>query len=243
MVAFNAEPVIGAALRSILLQAQSGLSVSVLVVNDGSTDGTGDIVRSFGSSAVRLVETENNGVTTARNVALEHMPKDVDLVTWLDADDLFPAGRLARDVEAFAADPALDFTYGYAMLFREESAGGLEPAGGAHTQVVRGIQLGAGLYRTSFVRSIGSFDAGLEMLEDADWLLRMFETTQRYRLLDEVCVYYRRHDGNMTRNRSVVRRPFAQVMLKSINRRRTRGSFEIPPGIFDGTVFETEVPL
>lgn len=243
MVAYNATGFIGHALRSILRQQGHGLEMSVLVVNDGSTDATADVVRALGEHGVRLIETANQGVTAARNVALDHLPQDADLVTWLDADDLLPEGRLARDLGHFAEDRELDFVYGYSMLFREASDSGLEPAEGAHTQVVRGIQLGSGLYRQSFVRAIGGFDPALPMVEDADWLLRAFETSQRYRLLDDVCVYYRRHEGNMTRNRGVARRHFARVMLNSIRRRRARGGFDLPPGIFEGQVFLSEAPL
>src|SRR5688572_26884712 len=223
MTAYNAAPYIRQALESILRQRSSEFDFDIVIVNDGSTDETADIVRGIGAPEIRLIETPNQGVTKARNVALNNIADDVELLTSLDADDLFPAERFARDVRNFVADSALDLLYGYALHFRDTAADGLSPAEGSRTQMIRSINLGCGLYRRDFVSLVGTFDETLVQAEDTDWILRMFERGPRYKLIDDVCLYYRRHDGNMTRNPAVVRRHFARALMKSMQRRRISG--------------------
>ena len=243
MAACNAERYIRHALLSVLQQRGDAISVDIVVVDDGSTDGTADIVRSLGAPEIRLVTTPNQGVTRARNVALEHLSPDVDLYTWLDSDDLIPAGRFERDVGHFD-DPNIQFVYGYMSLFDLAAADGLEPSADARRIDVRGVSLSAGLYRRQLAEAIGTFDADLAMAEDTDWLLRLFESTPGYRLIDDTCVYYRRHDANMTRDREVVRRTFMRAIAKSVVRRRRDGTAtQLPRGIFEAADMVRGQPL
>src|SRR3954470_21917584 len=68
MPAYNVEPYIGDALRSVLTQTYTNFEV--IVVDDGSTDGTAAVVSGIADSRVRLVQQENRGLAGARNTAL-----------------------------------------------------------------------------------------------------------------------------------------------------------------------------
>lgn len=83
--AYNCEPYIDKCLGS--LQRQGFRDFEVIVVDDGSTDGTAAVVDSFvnADSRFRLIRTENHGVSHARNTALDHMAGD--FVLFVDADD------------------------------------------------------------------------------------------------------------------------------------------------------------
>jgi hypothetical protein len=56
--------------------------------------------------------------------------------------------------------------------------------------------------------------------EDTDYILRVFETDTRFVQTDTLCLYYRRHPGNMTARRDETRRFFALALLKSMRRRK-----------------------
>ncbi|MFK5690595.1 glycosyltransferase family 2 protein [Ornithinimicrobium sp. LYQ92] len=87
MPAYNAETTIGASLSGVLTQTHP--SVEVVVVDDGSTDRTGDICQAHGD-AVRYLRQENAGSSVARNAALEQARGD--FIAFCDADDvLLPA--------------------------------------------------------------------------------------------------------------------------------------------------------
>lgn len=233
MAAFNAAPFIGAALRSLLSQASATLTLEVVVVDDGSTDETAEVVSGIDSPAVRLVRTVHQGVAAARNAALEAMGDDADFFTSLDADDLSPAGRLVRDLSHFRDDPDLDLVYGRSLLFRQAAEDGLAPAAVSQELAVRGITLGSGLYRMGLIRRTGRFDPAFEQGEDLDFFLRIFEQEPNYKVIDDICLYYRRHDRNMTRDAPTVRRGVARAILNSTRRRRIGKGGEFPKDIFD----------
>jgi glycosyltransferase involved in cell wall biosynthesis len=234
IAAYNAAPFIGDALASLLRQRDAA-ELDIIVVDDGSTDGTGAILARVASEApeVRIATTPNRGIARTRNELLRMLAPDTDLVTLLDADDLSPAGRLARDLERFAEDPGLDLTYGTARLFRLVGEDPLAPDPDGPMLDVRGVVLGCGLFRHSLIRRVGSFDESFEQGEDMDFLFRVFELEPRYRLLDDICYYYRRHGNNTTLDRAGSRRGAARAMMRAIQRRRDHGAPLMPPGIFD----------
>lgn len=234
MAAFNAEAHVRAALLSALAQRRPGLSLEVFVVNDGSTDHTAEVVRAVAAThaGVHLIETQNQGPAAARNVAIEALPNSTDLVSFLDADDLLPPDRYERDLALFAADAALDLTYGTTVMFREATANDTGPAPGSKTATGRGLQLGAGMYRYGLIRQVGAFDTSFAQAEDLDFLLRMFELSPKYAIRDDHCLYYRRHGGNLTRDTAALRREFARALLFSMRRRRANGLPPPPPEVF-----------
>jgi glycosyltransferase involved in cell wall biosynthesis len=116
IAAKNAEPFIHTALTSAL--AQTLTDIEVIVVNDGSSDGTGDVVRRFQRSDPRVILLENVqsiGVSAARNRGLDIAKGD--WIAVLDADDEFTVQRLAIMVEQAEAR-SLDLLADN-MLFRE----------------------------------------------------------------------------------------------------------------------------
>jgi glycosyltransferase involved in cell wall biosynthesis len=234
MAAYNAERYIGDALASLLRQRDDA-NLDIIVVNDGSTDGTAEIVRRIAAEApeVRLIETPNQGVTRTRNVLLRALAPDTNLVTTLDADDLSPAGRFVRDLRAFHADPSLELQYGAAQLFRNTGEDRLAPNPSEPVVDVRGVILAAGLYGYALVGKVGLFDESFAQAEDMDFLLRLFEQQPRYQITDNVSMYYRRHPGNMTRDAATLQRGFARALMYSVRRRKQFGTPSLPKGIFD----------
>lgn len=104
MSVFNGERYLGPAIESILKQTYSDFEL--VIVNDGSTDGSQAIVRSYGDARIRLVENGCNlGQATALNRGL--CLARGELIARQDADDLSHPERLARQVEVMCADPDL----------------------------------------------------------------------------------------------------------------------------------------
>jgi 23S rRNA A2030 N6-methylase RlmJ len=108
-----------------------------------------------------------------------------------------------------------------------------KPAATARVATVRGVSLSAGMYRAKFLRELGIIDESFEQAEDMDYLLRAFETQAEHRLTDTICVYYRRHAGNMTRNQGVAIKSFIRAIHKSLNRRRLNPALKLPAQLFD----------
>ena len=70
------------------------------------------------------------------------------------------------------------------------------------------------------IECVGRFDEDFHQAEDTDYLLRVFESGARFEQTDTLCLYYRRHDHNLTRDTATARRSFAAAILKSMQRRK-----------------------
>ncbi len=107
MPAYNAELYIGEAIDSVL--AQSYPDWELVVVDDGSTDGTAQIVSRYQDSRIKLVSQENSGEAAARNTALRHISGR--FVAFLDADDQYLPNHLELTLGALYEHPGWDGVY------------------------------------------------------------------------------------------------------------------------------------
>lgn len=109
MPAYQAAPYIEAAIHSVL--AQDYDQWELLIVNDGSTDLTEDLITQFSDSRIRVFHQRNLGVSTARNKGLQHMSGDY--FCFLDADDLMPKDSLSSRLNVFQdKQDEIDFVVG-----------------------------------------------------------------------------------------------------------------------------------
>src|ERR1700704_1423104 len=87
---YNREQTVARAIRSVL--AQTWTSLELIVVDDGSTDGTRDVLRSFGSQ-ITVIEQPHAGAYAARNRGLREARGE--LIAFIDSDDVWLPDRLA----------------------------------------------------------------------------------------------------------------------------------------------------
>jgi glycosyltransferase involved in cell wall biosynthesis len=234
MPAYNAEKFITDALNSLLRQRDDA-NLDIIVVNDGSTDGTAEILRTISAQApeLRVIEQANAGIARTRNVALAALTPDTDLVTFLDADDMSPAGRFKRDVPAFEADPALEMHYSSIRAFRGDTPGYIDLPEGTLFADARAVQLGGLLARTDFIRRVGTFDDQFTIGDDTDFIFRAFGLQPKLILSDDVSVYYRRHGTNITRDTATTSKDFSRAAVMATVRFR-KGQMAAPPaGVFN----------
>lgn len=228
--AHNRERYIGAALRSLLHQRDDA-SLDIIVVDDGSTDATAEVVEAMMRDAPEIRffrQPRNKGVSAARNVGLRQLLPDTELVSFLDSDDVSPAGRFRTDLAHFRADPGLDLIYSQIYEVDRIDDETLEPAEGCRFRISRGIQLAAGIYRRKLIDALGGFDESFVQAEDTDYLFRLFEQNPRHLFPDTIAVYYRRHPESLTAHRPEMRREFLRACLKSTLRRKRNPSLENP---------------
>ncbi|HKV36457.1 MAG TPA: glycosyltransferase family A protein, partial [Pyrinomonadaceae bacterium] len=102
---FNGERFLREAVQSVLDQGDS--SVEIIVVDDGSTDGTETVARSL---PVRYLHQTNQGPAAARNRGIEHAQGS--LLAFADADDLWPVNKLELQLPCLLRDPKIDIVLG-----------------------------------------------------------------------------------------------------------------------------------
>ena len=215
----NGEAYIEDALRSIA--AQSVEVHEILVVDDGSTDHTSDIVRHHldDGAPIKLLKGPGSGPGPARNVGLGSASGDI--IAFLDCDDVWPRGKLEIQLNRMQAEPAVDIVSGLVMYFKDELDDNLEPSPDSIMEEMFHVHLGATIYRQSVFEQVGFFDDSFLYAEDVDLMLKVREADIPMTILSRITLYYRRHDSSMTSVYSAEeKRDFNRAILNSLVRRR-----------------------
>ncbi len=217
-----------AALRSIT--RQSVPVHEVILVDNGSTDQTFDVANKHLTSGLNLkvLECPRHGPGQSRNLGIA--AAEGELIAFLDADDLWPAGKLERQVRRLAMRPAVEMVTGYTCYFDEPGESGLEPASGSHTENLFHVLVGACLYRKEVFAGIGcAFDEEFFHGEDVDLLLRLREADIPFTILRSIELYYRQHAASMMAQSDPRKHAgFRLAAHKSLTRRRAAGTLHIP---------------
>ena len=225
---FNASSFIEETLGSIARQTHT--NIEVIVVDDGSTDDSGALVEGISPSLpipVQLVSQSNGGVSRARNSGIS--ASSGAFVAFLDADDLWDADKIERQLVLLAEHPdAIAAACPYRLLDSNTQAllGEVHPSW-SESYVERWLKLsGPGpllpstlLMRREALASVGSFDEQLSTAADADFGLRVV-LAGKVVVTPETLVTYRLSPGQMHRDDIRLARDYQQILEKDYVRQR-----------------------
>lgn len=213
---FNREAFLAEAVESAL--GQAGASLEVIVVDDGSTDGTARVAAQF-ADRIRYVFQENAGPPAARNRGVSLAGGE--FLAFLDSDDLWPPGRTGILVDWLNAHPATGVAMGHMKYIPVETSRSPQYAKAlAETPAVLNYNLSAALIRVSAMRAVRSFDETLRYSDDWDWFVRAREQGIGIDILPDVTLINRRHRENLSNQRAVGDHYTLQMLKKSLDRRR-----------------------
>jgi glycosyltransferase involved in cell wall biosynthesis len=193
MPTWNRAKVISDAIGSV--QAQLFTDWELIIIDDGSTDNTAEIVATFaGDRRIRYVKQSHAGAAQARNHGLRLAQGS--FIAYLDSDNLWYPGFIAAAVHALAADPATDSVYGALITeaHGEDQRILFKPFDRTELTKENFIDLNTFAHRRSLVDTCGQFDETLDRLIDWDLILRYTQHSParrlpalaaRYRVLDE----------------------------------------------------------
>jgi glycosyltransferase involved in cell wall biosynthesis len=206
---YNGETFLARALESLFAQEYD--PVEVIVVDDGSTDLSGQIARTF--PGVLSLHQPHGGLARARNTGLA--AAHGDFVGFFDADDLAPPEKLTIQVGYLLSHPEVDCVLGRQELFYE----GEEPAAWSDRQAIFGdVNLMSAVMRTRVLREVGGFDPTYLKSEDRDLFVRLREYGAKTDVLPDIVLYRRVHGANMTFAPSP-----SHALLRSLKARIDRG--------------------
>ena len=199
--AHNSADYIGEALESVFDQTYT--DYEVIVVDDGSTDGTADVVRKFGDRVVYAYQ-ENGGAASARNHGIELARGK--FVAFLDADDVWLPDKLEKQIRLFENNPDLGLVFTENYLFDEQGiyCDSLDKKfrlmSGDLAQSIfmnSGVATPTVMVRREVFKKLGTFDESLTQAEDDNMWIRI---TSHYRgmLVDEPLVKIREHQGRIS---------------------------------------------
>lgn len=203
--AFNAEKTIELTLSSVFNQTYSPLEI--LVVNDGSTDGTLAILEKF-ESKIKIITIENKGVSNARNVGLANSKGNY--IQFLDADDLLIENKIEIQHNALMTTNA-DVAYGNWETFVEEN-GIIKCKQINNKTLSEDIELhiftdfwcppAALLYSKRIVTKIGPWKEWLPIIQDARYMLDAALSNGKFVYCSNLVAKYRTGSQNSLSNQN-----------------------------------------
>lgn len=200
---YNRESLIGETIANLL--AQSLPPHEIIVVDDGSTDKSVEVIRSFGGK-VKLIEQANQGPGTARNAGLKIASGE--FIQFQDSDDLFCLNKLeaqARSLQADAAD--ICFSPWVKLKFSGKNVS-LEDQVLQQKMPPTGLSLPCWwlrgwstvfqslLFRRSFLEKVGGYRTDLMPSEDTELFFRLLTSNPKVAFTDETLMLYRLHNVN-----------------------------------------------
>lgn len=213
---FNGERFIREAIRNIVEQDYP--ATEIIVVDDGSTDRTGSIVRNLPYD-IRYFRQKQYGPASARNRGIRDTTGD--LVAFLDVDDLWPEHNLQMLVGEMLRRPEADVVRGHAQVMEYDHENGTHAFTGNPEEAFPDY-IGAGLYRKRVFTKVGLFDPALRFAEDTDWYNRAREQGIPMERLNAVTLWVRRHGRNMTHGKGPLELNMLRAFKKTLDRRRAR---------------------
>jgi len=186
-------PYIASAIESVLEQTEP--PAELLVIDDGSRDGTAGIVSQFSGRGVHLIQQPPEGAGAARNRGVKLAKHE--LLAFLDADDLWTSTKLEQQCAELRSDAALDMVFGYVRQFVSSD---VEPATRARVRCpeesVPGRHVATMLIRRDSFERVGLFETAWEIGEFLAWYARAQFLDLREKMLPAVLLERRLHGAN-----------------------------------------------
>lgn len=221
MPAYNVGWCVRRALDSIL--AQSYRQYEVIVVNDGSSDDTGEVLNSYGEK-LRVLEQQNSGMCSARNAGI--LVARGEYIAFLDADDWWLPTKLTRQMSLMQENPEIGYCSTSARVVNPEGEllnlwccpqidGSILKTLFIHHAAIAG-GCSSVVVRKRLLQKVGLFDESLRGFEDPDLWIRLAAVTD-YACIDEPLVTILRRENSVSRNLDAMR----GSSLKSIRKNRS----------------------
>lgn len=205
MPVFNVAAFVKLAVSSVLNQTLTDLEL--IVVDDGSTDGTVEALRSFCDKRLRIVTQLNAGSSAARNTGLKMSA--APYVAFIDGDDLWAPQKLALHTEFLHSHPDVDLSFSYSSVIDEDGA-----STGRFSRPVKGyisfrellienvVHNGSAVVlRREALDKAGWFDVALRSAVDHDvWLRVALTRPHNIYCISEFLTYYRIREGQITKD-------------------------------------------
>jgi len=213
---YNGQRFLAEAIRSVLDQTLP--PDEIIVVDDGSTDMTAQIVAELvvcSPIPIRYLYQENQGPSAARNQGIA--VASGELLALLDADDLWVRHKLADQYNYLVEHPDIVVVWGLVQLCAMQDGTCVDTGEPWH-----GPNLGCALFRREAFQQVGGFDASLRVSEDLDWLLRSREANLPQTVINNVVLRYRLHDSNTWLGRPKISESLLYALKKRLDRRRNQ---------------------
>lgn len=198
---FNGERTVLETVQSVLQQTFTHFEL--IIINDGSSDRTLELLDTVEDQRVHVFSYENGGLPVARNRGIERAQGQY--ITFIDADDLWTPTKLADQLAALQKNPDAGLAYSWTLTM-DDQTGALHPGkfvsfeGDVYGQMLLSNFIASGsnaMLTTDAIRSVGEFDAALTSCEDWDYWLRV-AAKWPFAVVTKPQILYRQSSGAMS---------------------------------------------
>ncbi|WP_436516314.1 glycosyltransferase family 2 protein [Ekhidna sp. To15] len=212
---YNGERFIEKCLESVLNQTYP--ASEIIVVNDGSTDSSFEIIESMPD--ITCINTENKGVAAARNTGIDHCKGD--WISFIDQDDLWTANSMESKVTMTHQNPNTSLVIGKQKWFLD----GLNsiPSWVKQEQMeteLDGYLLGCSLIKKNLFETYGQFDSSFRFCSDFDWFFRLKDDGIEFKQVNDIVLMKRIHAENESRHAEESLKELSRAIFNSIKRKR-----------------------
>ena len=213
---FNCRQFIGEALDSVL---QQSLPVyEIIVVDDGSTDGTGEVVKKY-LSGITYIRQKNQGIGQARNVGI--MNARGNFIAHLDADDIWTRDKLELQMKAFLRDSGLDIVGAYMeSFFTPGLQKDLKNTIYCPSEPLPSFSPSAIVVKRQAYHRVGWYETHWEVGQDLNWFIRAREQGLKEGMVPRMLVRRRLHSCNsgiIKRSEGIAR---VRILKEALDRKR-----------------------
>jgi len=214
---YNGARYLRAALESVF--AQTYRHFEVIVVDDGSTDDSGVIAKSFPD--VIYIHQENRGVAAARNHGIDAARGE--FLAFLDQDDLWTPEKLTLQIYQLLSHSDLGYTLTQQQYFLDPG-GSLPPwfRKELFSTVHTGWVLGAMVVRRTVFEKVGNFATDYSAANDSDWFFRAKAAGVSMAVVPELLLMKRIHDANDSARAKEILAELLKVVKSSLDRQRSQ---------------------
>lgn len=191
---YNAENTIAETIESVIKQTFTDFEL--VIINDGSTDNSSGILYSFTDKRIRIIDIENSGASSARNLGIDNTCGKY--ISFIDSDDLWEESKIEKQLNALQINKDCEVVYSWTMYI-DENGDKLHPikpvdfTGDVYKKMLINNFIGSGsniLAKRDAVISAGKFDSELTYAEEWDLFIRL-SINHNFAVIKEYLVYYR----------------------------------------------------
>lgn len=214
---YNGERYLAEAIESVLDQTYH--PIEIIVVDDGSTDGSADVAKGFADPQVRYYYQPNRGLGAARNQGVNLSRGG--FLAFLDADDVWLADKLTLQMAAFENNPELDMVFGHVSQFYSPELGThLKEKRDREEEIMPGYFASTMLIKREAFFRVGPFATNWRVGEFVDWYSKAVEKGLESFLLPEVVTRRRIHSANMGIRERRSQTDYVRILKAALDRRR-----------------------
>jgi glycosyltransferase involved in cell wall biosynthesis len=212
----NREQYVAEAIESIL--AQTCPATEIWVIDDGSTDGSADVIQRFGDR-VHYYYQSNSGAAAARNTGVEL--SQGDLLAFLDSDDRWLPNKLVLQLAEFGKNPDLAMVFGHVRQFCSPDWP-VDQRPRITAEVMAGYHVGTLLVRRSAFQQVGPFETQWQVGEFVSWQAKATDLGLPMVMLPAVMMERRLHATNMGRTERSHSQDYLRIVRAALERRRSQ---------------------